>query len=303
MAGGVPASGSATMAAGVPAIRPRRWPWVHMLIVPILLFLAVFFLIPYANMVYMSFLVKPAEGAYIREFTLANYARALQDPFYWKILRNTFWYSVLTTAITLILGYPVAYAVARSSGRQRSWLLVLLISPLLVSVVVRSFGWMILLGRVGLINQFVRNLGGPELALMYNPFGVVVGLVHVYVPFMALAVAGALQNISPDMERAARSLGAGPWRAFWRVTWPLSLPGVFAGTLLVFVLAVSSYVIPILLGGSNVLVMPILIVQMLLDAFNWPLGSALSMVLFGLTGAMFWVYIKLLNRALRWSLP
>ncbi len=162
---------------------------------------------------------------------------------------------------------------------------------------------MILLGRVGLINQLSRRLGGPELPLMFNTFGVILGLVHVYLPFMALSIAGSLQSISPDIERAARSLGATPWHAFWRVTWRLSLPGVFAGTLLVFVLAVSSYVIPILLGGNNVLVMPMLIVQILLDAFNWPLGSALSMMLFGLTATLLWFYVKLMNRVLRWAAP
>jgi putative spermidine/putrescine transport system permease protein len=288
----------ATQTAAVPA---RRFPWVALLILPVLIFLVVFFLIPYGNMVYMSFLVKPAEGAYIRQFTLGNYARALGDSFYWKILRNTFWYSVVTTVITLVLGYPLAYHIARVSKRWRGWLLILLISPLLVSVIVRSFGWMILLGRVGLINTFIKSRGGSELHLMYNAFGIIVGLVHVYLPFMALSIAGALQTISPDLERAARSLGASPWRAFWRITWPLSLSGVFAGTLLVFVLAVSSYVIPILLGANNVLVMPMIIVQMLLDAFNWPLGSALSMILFGLTAALLWLYIKIMNRALRWS--
>jgi len=291
----------AAVSAQAPAVPARRFPWVVLLIVPILIFLLIFFVIPYVNMVYMSFLVKPAEGAYIKQFTLGNYARALGDPFYWKILRNTFWYSLVTTVITLVLGYPLAYHIARVSRRWRGLLLILLISPLLVSVIVRSFGWMIILGRVGLINQFVKSRGGPELHLMYNAFGIIVGLVHVYLPFMALSIAGSLQNISPDLERAARSLGASPWRAFWRITWPLSLPGVFAGTLLVFVLAVSSYVIPILLGANNVLVMPMIIVQMLLDAFNWPLGSALAMVLFGLTAALLWFYIKLMNRALRWS--
>ncbi len=291
----------ATVAIPTPQTRGRRFPWVVFLIVPIIVFLVVFFLIPYANMVYMSFLVKPAEGAYLKQFTLENYARALRDPFYWKILRNTFWYSLLTTAITLVLGYPLAYHIARAPRRWRGWLLVLLISPLLVSVIVRSFGWMILLGRVGLINQLVKSYGGPELHLMYNAFGIIVGLVHVYLPFMALSIASALQTISPDIERAARSLGATPWRAFWRITWRLSLPGVFAGTLLVFVLAVSSYVIPILLGANNVLVMPMVIVQMLLDAFNWPLGSALAMVLFGFTVLLLWLYVKILNRAMRWT--
>jgi putative spermidine/putrescine transport system permease protein len=291
----------AAVSAQAPAVPARRFPWVVLLIVPILIFLLLFFVIPYVNMVYMSFLVKPAEGAYIKQFTLGNYARALGDPFYWKILKNTFWYSLVTTVITLVLGYPLAYHITRASRRWRGLLLVLLISPLLVSVIVRSFGWMIILGRVGLINQFVRSRGGPELHLMYNAFGIIVGLVHVYLPFMALSIAGSLQNISPDLERAARSLSASPWRAFWRITWPLSLPGVFAGSLLVFVLAVSSYVIPILLGANNVLVMPMIIVQMLLDAFNWPLGSALAMVLFGLTFVLLWLYIKLMNRALRWS--
>jgi len=281
--------------------RGRRFPWVVFLIIPIIVFLAIFFLIPYANMVYMSFLVKPETGAYLKVFTLGNYARALGDTFYWKVLRQTFWYSLVTTAVTLVAGYPLAYHIARAPKRWRGLFLIMLISPLLVSIIVRSFGWMILLGKVGIINTLVKRYGGPELPLMYNAFGVVVGLVHVYLPFMALSIAGALQTISPDIERAARSLGATPWRAFWRITWRLSLPGVFAGTLLVFVLAVSSYVIPILLGGNNVLVMPIVIVQMLLDAFNWPLGSALSMVLFGGTVALLWLYVKLMNQALRWT--
>jgi putative spermidine/putrescine transport system permease protein len=136
---------------------------------------------------------------------------------------------------------------------------------------------------------------------MYNELGMIIGLVHVFMPFMALSISGALQNISPDVERAARSLGASPWKTFWRVTWPLSLPGVFAGILLVFVLAVSSYVIPILLGGNNVLVIPMLVVQLLLDAYNWPVGSALAMVFFGLTALLLWAYVKIMNRSLRWS--
>lgn len=287
--------------AAAPPIATRRVRWVVLLILPVLIFLAIFFLLPYANIVYVSFLVKPEQGAYLKQFTLGNYARAARDLFYWKVLRDTFWYAAVTTIASLVLGYPLAYHIARAPRRWRGWLLMLLISPLLVSIIVRSFGWMILLGRVGIINTLVKRYGGPELPLMYNAFGVVVGLVHVYLPFMALSIAGALQTISPDVERAARSLGAGPWRAFWRVTWRLSLPGVFAGTLLVFVLAVSSYVIPILLGGNNVLVMPLVIVQMMLDAFNWPLGSALSMLLFGLTVALLWVYVKLMNRALRWT--
>ncbi len=294
-------AGVEAAARPVLASRPRRLQWAGALMVPVGVFLVVFFLIPYANMVRMSFLVKPAGGPPLNVFTLANYVKVLSDPFYWKVLRNTFWFAGLSTALTLILGYPMAYMIARAPNRRRPLLLMLLIAPLLVSVVVRAYGWMIILGEVGLINQLLRALGFAGGGLMYNAFGITVGLVHVFLPFMALSIAGALQNISPDVERAARSLGASPWQTFWRVIWPLSLPGVFAGTLLVFVLAVSSYVLPILLGGNNVLVMPMLIVQMLLDAFNWPLGSALAMVLFGLTAGVLWLYVKSMSRAMRWG--
>lgn len=279
----------------------RRLPWLALLIAPSLVFLLVFFLVPYLNMVRMSFLVKPASGAYLPEFTLANYAKAVFDPFHWRVLLRTFWLAVLTTFLTLLMGYPLAYHLTYAPKRRKRWLLMLIISPLLVSVVVRGFAWIILLGRVGIVNQFVHWATGGELVLIGTLTGVLVGLVHVFIPFMALAVAGSLQNISPDIVQAARSLGASPWQAFWRVVWPLSLPGVQAGALLVFILAVSSYVIPILLGASNVLVMPMLIVQTLLDAFNWPLGSALSMVFFGLTAAVVAVFLRVMGRAMRWT--
>lgn len=273
----------------------------HWLILPVVGYLVVLLIVPYVNMVRMSFLFKPPGAPYTNVFTLANYGKVLGDSFYWAILRNTFWYAILTTGLTLVLGYPLAYVIARAPNRRRPLLLILLIAPLLVGVVIRSYGWLILLGRVGLVNEMLRYFGGREIGLMYNAVGIIIGLVHVFMPFMALSIAGALQTISPDLERAARSLGASPWRTFWRVTWPLSLPGVFAGMLLVFVLSVSSYVIPILLGGNNVLVIPMLVVQLLLDAYNWPLGSALAMVFFGLTALLLWGYVKLMNRSLRWS--
>jgi len=277
----------------------RRAPWL--LILPTLLLLAVFFLVPYLNMVRMSFLVKPSVGAYLPVFTFDNYIKAVWDAFHWRVLYRTFWLAGLTTLLTLLLGYPLAYHLTYAPPRRKRWLLMLIISPLLVSVVVRGFAWLILLGRVGLVNQVVAWVTGRELVLIGTPAGIVVGLVHVFVPFMALSVAGALQNISPELIQAARSLGASPWQAFRRVIWPLSLPGVQAGALLVFVLAVSSYVIPILLGASNIIVMPMLIVQTLLDAFNWPLGSALSMVFFGLTAAVVALFLRTMARAMRWT--
>lgn len=157
---------------------------------------------------------------------------------------------------------------------------------------------MILLADTGLVNQILEGVGRSSIKLMYNDVGVLIGLVHVYVPFMVLSLLGPLQGIEPDLQRASRSLGAGPWTTFWRVTWPLSLPGVVSGTVLVFVLAVSSYVIPSLLGGFTVLTVPMLVIRTVTELFNWPVGSAFALVFFAITIGLVWMYLSLMNRFL-----
>ena len=285
--------------AGAPRRGVAAGRLVALEIAPALLLLAVFFVAPYLFLLYVSFMTQTRAAAYERDFTFANYVEAIRDPFNWEVLGRTLGLGGVTTLVTLVLSYPVAYHLARSSSRTKGVLLTLLLAPLLVGVVVRSYGWMILLADTGLINQLVAALGADPLGVMYNQTGVLIGLVHIYMPFMVLSLAGSLQGIDPDLERAARSLGASPWRTFWRVTWKLSLPGVVAGSILVFVLSVSAYVIPSLLGGYNVLTAPVLVVQTVTDLFNWPLGSALAMVFFAVTVAVVWVYIKLMNRAMR----
>ncbi|MFZ5822933.1 MAG: ABC transporter permease [Bacillota bacterium] len=269
--------------------------------VPALVLLLFFFVLPYANMLFMSFMTPGQSGPYDPIPTLNNYLQTVSDPFNWKVLGRTLWYATLTTFITLVLGYPMAYHMSRASSRLKGVLLMLLISPLLVGVIIRSYGWMIILADKGLINTTLMQWGLIEepLRLMYNPFGVMVGMVHIYMPFMVLSLAGTLQGIHPDVELAGRSLGASGWKTFWRVLWPLSLPGVFAGSILVWVLAVSAYVIPTLLGGNNVITAPMLVVQTIMDKFNWPLGSAQAMGLFAGTMLIVWVYVKLMNRAMR----
>jgi putative spermidine/putrescine transport system permease protein len=279
-----------------PAGRPARG-WF--LIAPALLLVAVFFLLPYANMLLMSFFVAAKSGPYEPVLTLGNYAAALGDSFQWQVLARTLKLGFLTTAITLVLGYPLAWNLARASGRRKGALLVLLISPLLVGVVIRSFGWMVLLADNGLVNSLLRASGLAPAKLMYNELGVLVGTVHIYLPFMVLSISGALEHIAPDLELAARSLGASSARAFWRIVFPLSLPGVFAGCLLVFVLAVSSYVIPVLLGGFKVLTTPLLVVQTAIDVNNWPGAAAQAVVLFAASLVCIGLYFMLMNRAMR----
>jgi putative spermidine/putrescine transport system permease protein len=276
---------------------PRSW----LLIAPALALVTVFFLLPYANLLVMSFFVPAKAHPYEPHLTLENYAVALGDPFQWQVLARTLKLGVLTTVFTLVLGYPLAWNLARASSRVKGVLLVLLLSPLLVGVVIRSFGWMVLLADNGVVNSLLRYSGlAPDGAkLMYNEFGVLVGTVHIYLPFMVLSISGTLQSIAPDLELAARSLGASSAQAFWRIVLPLSLPGVFAGCLLVFVLAVSSYVIPVLLGGFKVLTTPLLVVQTAIDVNNWPGAAAQAVVLFAASLGCIGVYGALMNRAMR----
>lgn len=277
-----------------------RTPWRSWaLLIPGLAVLFFFFALPYANMLYISLLTRAFDEPYYHVFTLDNYQRVVTDGFNWEIIGITMWFGLVTAAVTLVVAYPVAYFMARSSGRRKGVLLALVLAPLLVGVVVRSYGWMILLADTGLVNQFFEWSGIGRRRLMYNMTGVWIGLIHVYLPYMVISLMNALSNVDPELEKASRSLGGSRWTTFWRVVWPLSLPGVAAGTVLVFVLTVSAYVIPSLLGGYNVLTAPLLIVQAVMDLFNWPLGSALAMVLFVVTVGAVTLFNRLVARAMR----
>jgi putative spermidine/putrescine transport system permease protein len=276
----------------------RRRAWRNgLLLLPGLIVLFLFFVLPYANMLYISFLTRAYDEPYYHVFTLENYGRVLSDPFNWEVMGLTFWFAVVTALVTLVLSYPMAYFMARSPSRRKGVLLALVLAPLLVGVVVRSYGWMILLADTGLVNQFLIWTGIGRQRLMYNTTGVWIALIHVYMPFMVISLMNAISAIDPELEKASRSLGGSAWTTFWRVMWPLSLPGVAAGAVLVFVLSVSAYVIPTLLGGYNVFTAPLLIVQTVMDLFNWPLGSAMAMVLFALTIAAIAVFNRIVARA------
>lgn len=271
----------------------RNW----LLVLPALVLLFLFFVLPYANMLYISCMTRAFDEPYYQVFTLENYRLTLADSFNWMVFGQTFWFAGVTALVTLVIAYPLAYYMARSPSRRKGLLLALVLAPLLVGVVVRSYGWMILLADTGLVNQFLTSIGIGKQRLMYNQIGVWIGLIHVYLPFMIISLMNALSDIDPELEKASRSLGGSGWTTFWRVVWPLSLPGVAAGAVLVFVLSVSAYVIPTLLGGYNVFTAPLLIVQTVMDLFNWPLGSAMAMVLFAVTVVIITVFNRAIARA------
>jgi putative spermidine/putrescine transport system permease protein len=272
-----------------------------LLLLPALALLVAFFLVPYVNMLVMSFRVPSTSQPYAPGFTVGNYVGALTDVYYLEILWDTMVFGALTTLACLVIAYPVAYHLARSRSRYKGLLYACVLSPLLVGVVIRCYGWIILLANNGLINDSLKRAGlvGTFLPLMYNEFGVAVGLIHVFLPFMILPVLGSIQSIDPALEEAAQSLGASRLKTMWRVVIPLSLPGIQAGTILVFVLTVSSYVIPILLGGYKVMLMSTLVVQQLLDAFLWPFGAALALIL-SVAGALaIYLYLRFTGRLMR----
>ena len=232
-------------------------------------------------------------------FTWRHYNRLFDSDLYFDALVATMRIGAVTTIIALLIGYPLAHWMARIKSRVgHAVLLMAVVAPLLTGIVVRTFAWMTLLSDRGVINTMARWLGLAEkpLPLMYNEFGVIVGLVHIYVPFMVLTLVGVIGRIDVTLEEAARGLGAGRLRTFLEVTLPLSLPGILAGSLLVFALAISAYVTPVLLGGNNVLTLPMLIYQQVSASFNLGFAGALGVVLLAVSLALVFAYNTILGR-------
>jgi putative spermidine/putrescine transport system permease protein len=251
--------------------RPRV-PVGLLLCLPALLFLALFFAGALAVNAGRSLETSSGSG-------FGQYARALTDSYYLGVLGKTLLLGAGVTLSTLALGYPLALAIARSSGRTKSLLIFLVVTPLLINVVVRTFGWMIVLGRSGLVNAILTGLGLSPVNIANGWFGVGLALVHVLLPFMVLAIASALEGIDEALEDAAATLGATPARSFLHVVLPLSLQGVVTGTLLVFALSMGSFVTVMLMGSNRTMVLPLLVYQQLNVASDWPFAAALGNIL------------------------
>ncbi len=274
----------------------RRLPAGLLLVAPGALFLGAFFVAPLLLNLGVA-LRAPGGGIGAGQFT-----RALGDAYYLGVIGQTLLLSLAVTLGTVVLGYPLALAIARARGPAKGFLVFLVVTPLLVNVVVRTFGWMVILGRSGLVNALLKGAGLPALDLMGGWFAIWLAMVHVLLPFMVLSVAAALEGIDPALDQAALTLGASPWRAFLAVTWPLGLEGVLTGTLLVFALSMGSFVTVMMMGGNATMVLPLLIYQQLNLAADWPFGAALGMILVALVVSLSFAQM-LLGRRLRGGLP
>lgn len=260
--------------------RREQRRFVLLLIVP-LGFLVVFFLYPLGSLIRLSVF----DGGW----TLRHYERILEVPAYLRVLHRTLWMGAVTAAICLVLGYPLAYRLAAASPRGKAILLVCILIPFWTNLLVRAFGWMVMLHPSGLINAGLMAFGLIEtpLALVHNTTGALIGMTQIMLPYMVLPIAAVMMRMDPSLIAAARSLGAGPIDTFLRVYLPLTLPGVMAGTLLVFTISLGFFVIPALLGGTRDVFLAQLVEFNINTVLNWGLAAALSTTLLAATFALY----------------
>lgn len=269
----------------------RRALASHLLLAPASFWLICFLVIPAAGLIVTSFARNGPYGVVVWEFGFQNYARAF-DPKYLPVLFRTLGFAGATTVLCLILGYPLAYFLTFYAGRWRNALLVGLMVPFWSSCLVAYYSWMIVLGKEGLINATLLRFGilSEPIGFLYTPFAILLGLVYFYLPFTVLPLYASLDKVPRSVIEAAYDLGAGRWTAFWKVTLPLSLPGVVAGCVLTFIPCLGDFLTVEILGGPRYYLLGNLISNQFMMAQDWPFGSALTtLLLAGLVGGL-WLY-------------
>ncbi|MGA8442343.1 MAG: ABC transporter permease [Candidatus Sulfotelmatobacter sp.] len=268
---------------------------------PPLLWVTVFLLMPYLLMFCYSFWSVSASQTIVHAWSLDNYRQLLRVDVYWQTLLRSMWIAARVTIFSLFLGYPLAYFLSFYAGKKRDLLYQLVIIPLWVSYLVRAYAWKTILGSDGVLNtllQYVHLTKHPLEFLLYSPFAVVLTLTHIYTPFTFLPIYAALEHIPRNLVEASHDLGATPGQTFWRVVFPLSIPGVLAGATFAFVLSLGDFLAPLLLGGPSGIMISNIVVSLFGAAFNWPLGAAISLCMLALVVTLLFFSERLENK---WS--
>ena len=267
------------------------------LLAPALALMAILYVIPLGVYFINSFHAFK-DGRILPVWTLRTYIAYFTDPFSYKVIGASLRLSLIVTTLALLIGYPVAYALHTRirTPAARAVIALLLFSPLIVSVVVRTYGWFILLANQGLVNTVLRAAGliSEPLSLLFNTMGVVISLTHILLPFAIFPIYSVMGRLDLSLKEASRDLGAGWWDTFTRITLPLTMPGIVAGALICFTLALSAFVTPRLLGGGRVQVLPLMVYNNTVE-INWPTGAVSGLMLLLLSVAAVWA----LNAALR----
>ena len=282
------------MAESLTTGRDRR-PWL--LLSPALTTITLLLVIPTCFIVVYSFWLRTAVGSEQVGFYLDNWKEVLSDPFYRDILLQTLKIAAISTVACILMGYVPAYFIAYANTRHRGFLLLLLMLPFWISYIIRTMSWINILGTSGAVNAVLLWLGivDKPVEMLYNQTSVVLGLVQFLLPFMILNIYVSLEGIDRNLAEAAKSLGCTGWQAFREVTLPLSLPGLAAGSLLCFVLGAGTYITPMILGGPRDAMFANLVYEAIVTQLNWPLGSALSLVLLIVLGGLVTIYTRYLG--------
>ena len=263
------------------------------LISPTMLYLTIFMLIPLILVVVLSLMTRGPYGNVVYRLNIQNYTRLI-DTLYLRILWYSLWTALVTTVATIAIGYPLAYYIARIPAKNRALFLFLILIPFWTNFIIRIYAWIMILRTEGFINSFLLTVGliKAPLDLLYTPLAVQIGMIYEFLPFMVLPLYTSLEKIENAQLEAAADLGARPFRAFLRITLPLSVPGMIAGSILVFIPAMGMFVVPDLMGGAKTILVGNLIRNQFLTARDWPFGSAASMLLLLLTLVVTLIYTR-----------
>ena len=264
--------------------------------VPPLLWITVFLLVPYALMFCYSFWTVSTSQSIVHSWSLANYHQLFTVDVYWQTLLRSMWIAARVMLFSLLLGYPLAYFLSFYAGAKKDLFYQLVIIPLWVSYLVRAYAWKTILGSDGVLNtllQYVHLTKHPLEFLLYSPFAVVLTLTHIYTPFTFLPIYASLEHIPRNLVEASSDLGASPAQTFWRVIFPLSIPGVVAGATFAFVLSLGDFLAPLLLGGPSGIMISNIVVSLFGAAYNWPLGAAISLCMLVLVVSLLFVSERL----------
>lgn len=267
-----------------------------LMIAPAVAWLSIFFVIPLLIVVAVSFASRTPYGQVVFNWTLANYER-FTESLYLSIFADTLVVAVLTTVFTILMGYPLAYFISQLPKKWQQPGLILVMVPFWINFLIRSYAWVIILRSQGVLNTFLINIGLIEqpLQFLYNDTAVMIGMVYALLPFMVLPIYVSLEQLDTRLLEAAADLGAGPFTAFRKITLPLTLPGIAAGTILVFISSLGMFVVPDVMGGAKAALVGNLIQNQFLSARDWPFGSALSIVLAILSLVLIMLYYKALS--------
>jgi spermidine/putrescine transport system permease protein len=264
--------------------------------VPPLLWVTVFLVVPYVLMFCYSFWTVSTSQSIVHSWSLANYHQLFTVDVYWQTLLRSMWIAARVMLFSLLLGYPLAYFLSFYAGAKKDLFYQLVIIPLWVSYLVRAYAWKTILGSDGVLNtllQYVHLTKHPLEFLLYSPFAVVLTLTHIYTPFTFLPIYASLEHIPRNLVEASSDLGASPAQTFWRVIFPLSIPGVLAGATFAFVLSLGDFLAPLLLGGPSGIMISNIVVSLFGAAYNWPLGAAISLCMLVLVVSLLFVSERL----------